>query len=1315
MEKYNPNQPSEYDGDINVAADTHGVSPTLLRKLLWNESRFNAKAVSKTGPRGIAQFTKATGAAYGLHTEEDFFDATKSINASAQHLAELVGKFKGDELKAALAYNQGEGSLGGAQLQAYDKGDYGSISEEGRNYMRNLLDVAQSPNAGNLESFGGITPKGKGIPSEQAFSGIGKKSKVGDTLPESQGFQTVGVERPAPNQPFSKDFLEKTGMTQQEYEGRSTFFGFGNAAEAEVSNSVAGMAFRAGRLDNGFDVFKDTITPTKWNSHQWTPEELAKMRKEVKDPRYLNVVTGGSPENLDALIKLANENFEADARASDAGLGAKLSAGVVGAAFDPLSYVPIVGQAGKGFSLAKKALVVGAQSGALNVASEGLRTSIAGGDADYKSALLGGFVFGAGMSALADGVARGLRGAGRPEPVNEFAPIVARMEARETAINTGGADLSRMTVGDHLDFRAGADGVDYAPHPTLPGSVVLRDGSILSDANLLNPKTIADYAAIAPEKARRGISTGGFTEIGQRLHRSDSPEVRGIANDLVRPIVGSAEGGMGKFGATASDIKERLHFTNQRVYNEMFSAVDAALKDPEWSVGMFKTSKTGARQEIFKRAALAIERPELQGNLTPAERKVMDIMKNHFDTKREMMENPAMFGNANAKSIFPESRHVGTYVPNVYSREAKMLMLNELGADGLQKAIKESWLTSYRVRPEVKKRVDEMIMESNPEMKPADLAKLVEEYAHRKAYGISHTDQFNASSVIDDNLTGLVGLENNNFLEARNLFDSDMPITLPSGNQFSVNDLRDFDMKHIMPAYDRRIDGDIAVMGGSGKTTAELKDMIMQLDKKAEHNGTMKGEVEALKDTMKILTGRARRNTDGAIGTTLRAFSDLGFFAKNAYMGVQNLTEIASMLAKGNVRSTMNAIPMLGDWMQAGRVMKAKELREVSSVLFGKELDDAIRPTRSDIIQRMRDASDTPPAVANVVGTFKFGTQELAARSPWTKTLNGTTNYILNAARQGFLSDAVEGALKGGKVKWADEKYLRSASVSKEQWNDVLAAIRQHTKLDENGHAKIVDKKAFANDPRTMNLWRLADRIADETIMRPHKVSSQDSVAYGPLVKLAMQFKNFTIKSLNARFMRDYYSATKDGRTMDVALSWMISFGLAGAYYVGSTHMKAMGLPEDQRKEYLSKALDPAMIAYASASRSAQAGAPMSAVNMISAPLGFDQGKYVRSTILPKDDSKVQRDKAATSRDLAGEFGGALLQQVPGAMWGMSAASAGYNAYGVLTAPAKYTERDYMTGLMNSVREIVPNDPLTQQMLIKVFESQGIHSKDTKR
>ena len=1313
---YDKSKPSDYDGIFQKAADSHGVSYDLLRKLSFNESSFNPKAVSKTGPKGIMQFTRNTARAMGLNVtdgdDDGRYNPELAIDAGAKLLSSLVKKYDGDELKAALAYNQGEGPSGAPQLQAYDKGDFGSISEEGRNYMRKLLDVAKSPNSGALEVFGGITPKGKGIPAEDAFKGIAKAGKVGTELPESHGFDVEGVAQEAPNTPYAKDFWEKTGTTLDEYNARSTFFGFGDAAEAQLQNSTLGVAFRAARADDGYDVFKDTMTPTRWNSYVPSKEDLQKLRDSGLPPSYYGVVTGGDGENWDALIKLAKDNFEADQRAAEAGTGAKLAAGIVGAGVDPLSYVPLVGVAGKGFKVVNKALRVGAQAGALSVASEGIRTSVAGGEAHYADAALGGLLFGAGMSALSDAVAAGIRKARGVDSVNEFAGPALRMEARETAINTGGHDTSTLPP-ENFSFEQDHRGVPFADHPTEEGAAVLANGSILSDTNPLNPRTQRDFAEIDPERAAPGIKLGGFTEIGLKTLGSKDAGVRAIAQDLVRSPTGMQSGSSGKFGATASDIHERLHATDQRMYNQLYDAVDRAMKDPEFSVGEQKMSRRAIRQEVYKRAALAIERPELQADLTKGEREVMDLLKEHFDTKRELMEQPGIFGNANAVSIFPGSRHKGTYVPNVYDRGAKELMMQKLGGpEGLQQAIAQSWLTSYRVRPEVKARVDEYLMELNG-YKSVDQVtpEVVQKHAMDKAYGISHTEDFTASSVIDDNITGLVGIENNSFLEARNMFDSDLPVTLPDGSTFSVNDLRDFDMARIIPAYDRRVNGDISIMGGSGKTTKQLKDEIMALDKRAERKGQLKGEVEALKDTVKILTGRARRNNDTAFETAMRSLNDLAFFAKNFYMGPQNLTEIAGMLAKGNVKAMLHGIPTLRDLATRTSPVSGSELRELHGALFGKELDQLIRPGREDIVQRIREASDTSGAMASVIGTIKFGTQELSARSPWTKMLNGTANYILDTARQGVLGDVAGAALGGKGSKFGKENFLKAASISPEQWKGIKQLFVDHATRDANGQFTIKDKKAFSQDPRAMDLWRLADKVADETMLRPHKVSQQDSKAYGAGVKMAMQFKNFTIKSLNAKFIRSFYEGYKNNRAIDMALTHILSLGIAGTYFAMQAHVKAYGLQESQRKDYLKKALNPTMLGYAALTRSSHTGAPLSIASMIAGAAGFQDANMLRSTILPKKEQFQKKDGASKGRAESSNLAGNLGSQVPALGYVGNVIATAKNAYGVVTAPNKPTERDYMTGLMNSTKELVPNDPLTQQLIMKIYEANGVTIK----
>lgn len=1318
---YDPKIPHEYDVYFQRAADAHNVPYELLRKIGWIESRFNPKAVSPTKPRGVMQFTKATGNAYGLVSDDDFFNPEKSIMAGANYLSDLIKQFDGDELKAALAYNQGAGKLGRPQLKAYDDGDYSKISKEGYQYINHFIDVAQSPKRGEIEAFNllrgdskGITTKPQKIPLEELTAGTTKAPQVTGDLPESHSLFIEGVDTPAPREPFSKEYWRKKGVTIEDDENRSTWSKTGASIYANLHNSMLGVAIRAARTGD-WDVFKSTITPTRWNSHIFSEAELEELRT-IKNPAYINVATSGNAESLPALIKMANDNYEADLAAADAGLGAKLLGGVVGAGVDPLTYVPIVGVAGKGGKLINKMFVVGAQAGAMNAVSEGVRTSMAGGEAHYAEAILSGALLGGGLVALSEGISKAYRSKGK-DLENPFLPSQVRLEARETARNTGGVDLSKLPPDDSRVFES-HKGVEYSKLENEPGAVVLKDGSIISDTNIINPQTAKEYESLnIDDRAAKGIKLGGFTELGLKILDSDNPEIRGLGQDLLRSPTGMQSGSNGKFGATSEDIDLLLKNRNQKAYYDLDVAMKEALKDPQYSVGIFRRTPKGARQDVYKKVSLAIEHPELYANkLNKSELKVRDILKEHFDVKRELMENPSVFGNE-ARSVFPGSNHKGTYIPHIYSRVAKILYTQMLGsAEKLQKAISKSWMASYHSRPHVKERVDEYLSFElgieKKDIKEADVLK----YANDKAYGVAQTDNFINTGILEENIKGIEGLENNKFLESRNLFDSDISIPLGNGKEFSVNDLRDFNLDSILPSYDRRVDGDISIMGGTGKTTKEIKQQVMALEEKAGKDGRKKADVDALKEVLKILTGRARRNQDSIGETLLRATTDLSYFAKNAYMGLQNLTEISGMLAKGNIRAMLQGVPGFRNLAFRNRVVSGDTLKDLHSIMFGREFDQTIRPTREDIIQRLRENTEASPLTTNVVGSIKYTTQELAARSPFTKFLNGSSNYLLDMGRQGFLSDIIEHSITGkGAGKWINDDMLNSFSISKEQWKGIQDVIREHVVRDNNtGKYTIKNKDKLIYDPRTMDLWRMADKVASETMLRPHKISHQDSKAYGAGVKMAMQFKNFTIKSLNAKFIRSGHEMVKNHRYVDTALTYAFELGITGYYFVVQAHIKAASLQKEQQKEYLEKALDPKMIAYAAVSRGARIGAPLSIANIGMGLLGYDQGKMVRSSILPKEVKK--RDKnSVTSRETTSDILNNLGEQVPALNYLASTLAAGKNAYSYATARNGSDELEALSGLMNATREMVPNDPITQQTLIKIFEANGVYLKDKKK
>ncbi len=105
-----PNTPPTAD-DICRALEQDAAENELpvefFARVIWQESRFNAQAVSKKGAQGIAQFMPATADYRGL---VDPFDPIEALRHSASYLGELRTRF-GNLGLAAAAYNAGPGRV----------------------------------------------------------------------------------------------------------------------------------------------------------------------------------------------------------------------------------------------------------------------------------------------------------------------------------------------------------------------------------------------------------------------------------------------------------------------------------------------------------------------------------------------------------------------------------------------------------------------------------------------------------------------------------------------------------------------------------------------------------------------------------------------------------------------------------------------------------------------------------------------------------------------------------------------------------------------------------------------------------------------------------------------------------------------------------------------------------------------------------------------------------------------------------------------------------------------------------------------------
>ncbi len=129
-----------YDDLIISSANTYGIPPEVLYKLLYQESRFRPDIIegrtkSPVGALGIAQFMPAT-AIEELGSVAAALDPQKAIPGAARYLAKLRGMLGGDLVKAVAAYNWGVGNVKRKGLA--------SAPAETVNYAFNILGVKLS-------------------------------------------------------------------------------------------------------------------------------------------------------------------------------------------------------------------------------------------------------------------------------------------------------------------------------------------------------------------------------------------------------------------------------------------------------------------------------------------------------------------------------------------------------------------------------------------------------------------------------------------------------------------------------------------------------------------------------------------------------------------------------------------------------------------------------------------------------------------------------------------------------------------------------------------------------------------------------------------------------------------------------------------------------------------------------------------------------------------------------------------------------------------------------------------------------------------
>lgn len=93
---------------IHEKAEKYDVDPLLVAAVIEQESRFNRRAKSPVGAKGLMQLMPRTGRWMGA---KDFYDAEQNVDAGVKYIKYLHKRFDGNVRLTIAAYNGGEGNV----------------------------------------------------------------------------------------------------------------------------------------------------------------------------------------------------------------------------------------------------------------------------------------------------------------------------------------------------------------------------------------------------------------------------------------------------------------------------------------------------------------------------------------------------------------------------------------------------------------------------------------------------------------------------------------------------------------------------------------------------------------------------------------------------------------------------------------------------------------------------------------------------------------------------------------------------------------------------------------------------------------------------------------------------------------------------------------------------------------------------------------------------------------------------------------------------------------------------------------------------
>jgi len=98
---------------VEQAAMRHRLDPDLLRGMIWVESRYDVRATSPAGARGLMQLMPATARALAerIEVRGGAYDPEFNVLAGSLYLSDMMERYDGNVVLALAAYNAGPGNV----------------------------------------------------------------------------------------------------------------------------------------------------------------------------------------------------------------------------------------------------------------------------------------------------------------------------------------------------------------------------------------------------------------------------------------------------------------------------------------------------------------------------------------------------------------------------------------------------------------------------------------------------------------------------------------------------------------------------------------------------------------------------------------------------------------------------------------------------------------------------------------------------------------------------------------------------------------------------------------------------------------------------------------------------------------------------------------------------------------------------------------------------------------------------------------------------------------------------------------------------